>query len=82
MERIGIFVDGEQWDGSETFDETVSEVKMWYDRHERSWRVWAENAEGYQIGDAYYVYSKQEAIWVKNNWEILHGRTARDLVSG
>lgn len=34
----------------------------WYDRSSRNWIVQLLDENGYQIGTAVYVYSKQEAI--------------------
>lgn len=65
--KMVIRIDDGLW---EEFDTTIKEVRMWYDRHQRLWRVWAENADGYQVGDAVYVYGKKEAIWVKNEWQM------------
>jgi hypothetical protein len=36
-------------------------VEFWYSRSVRSWVVQVKDAEGNQVGDAHYVYSKQEA---------------------
>lgn len=43
------------------FDETVANIDTWYDRHTRLWVIQMLNKDGYQIGDAEYVYGKQEA---------------------
>lgn len=36
----------------EPFDETVSNVVAWYDRHTRDYVIQLLNKEGFQIGDA------------------------------
>lgn len=44
-------------------------VDMWYDRQTRSWVVQKKDAEGNQIGDAYYTGSKSDAQKTKESWE-------------
>lgn len=48
----------------EQFDETVASIDAWYDRHTRLWIIQKLNKEGYQIGDASYVYGKKLAMQV------------------
>ena len=36
-------------------------VEKWYDRHSRNWIVQLLDAEGNQVGNAIYVYTKGEA---------------------
>lgn len=43
------------------FDETVATIDCWYDRHERLWVLQKLNKDGYQVGDAMYVYGKKDA---------------------
>jgi len=38
-----------------------SSVVFWYNRQERSWVVQARDANGHEIGDADYVYTRGEA---------------------
>lgn len=51
--------------GTVEFDSTVTSVDAWYDRHTRLWCVQLLNKDGYQVGDAEYVYGKAEAELVK-----------------
>ena len=51
------------------FDETVVTVDAWYDRHTRLWVVQKLNKDGYQVGDADYVYGKADAMRVKKETE-------------
>lgn len=37
-------------------------VARWYDRQTKSWVVQRKDAEGNQVGEADYVYSREEAI--------------------
>ncbi len=37
-------------------------VEKWYDRYTRSWVVQVKDKNGYQVGNAVYVYSKREAV--------------------
>jgi hypothetical protein len=39
----------------------MNKVTLWYNRAERSWVVQSFDSEGNQIGDAAYVYTRQEA---------------------
>ena len=44
------------------FDEAVASVDAWYDRHTRLWVIQLLNKDGYQVGDAKYVYGKADAM--------------------
>ena len=44
-------------------------VDRWYDRHSRNWVVQKMDADGNQIGNAEYVYSKREAILIEVEWK-------------
>ena len=37
-------------------------VEKWYDRYSRNWIIQLLDAKGNQIGNAVYVYTKNEAI--------------------
>lgn len=56
------------WDGT-GIDETIVEIDAWYDRHTKLWVIQKLNKDGYQIGDAEYVYGKQMAMKVKKELE-------------
>ena len=45
-------------------------VRMWYDRKSRNWVVQRKD-NGDQIGDAFFVHSKKEAIKIKEELELL-----------
>lgn len=51
------------------FDTAVTSVDAWYDMHTRLWVVQLLNKDGYQVGDAQYVYGKTEAKAVKAELE-------------
>lgn len=51
------------------FDTAVTSVDAWYDKHTRLWVVQLLNKDGYQVGDAQYVYGKAEAKAVKAELE-------------
>ena len=36
-------------------------IDKWYDRHTRSWVIQLKDESGYQIGNAIYVATKEEA---------------------
>lgn len=40
----------------------VVSVDAWYDRHTRLWCIQLEDENGYQIGDAEWVYGKTDAM--------------------
>lgn len=44
------------------FDETPAIIEKWYDRKTRSWVIQTLNKERFQIGEAQYFGTKQEAI--------------------
>jgi len=44
------------------FDEKVVYIDTWYDCHTRLWVIQKLNKDGYQVGDADYVYGKQAAM--------------------
>lgn len=56
-------------DNAEEFDSIVASVDAWYDKHTRLWVVQLLNKDGYQVGDAQYVYGKAEAKAVKAELE-------------
>ena len=45
----------------------------WYNRYEKSWVVQLKDKYGNQIGEATYVYSKQEAIKAENKFKEEYG---------
>ncbi|MBQ6679512.1 MAG: hypothetical protein IJM76_05760 [Lachnospiraceae bacterium] len=51
------------------FDDRVVSVDAWYDRHTRLWVIERLNKDGYQIGDAIYVYGKKDAMEIKAELE-------------
>ena len=44
-------------------------VDYWYDSHTKSWVVQRKNNRGDQIGDADYVYTKEEALRLVKEYE-------------
>lgn len=42
------------------FDETVTQIDAWYDRHTRLWCIEKQNKDGYQVGDAIWVYGSKD----------------------
>lgn len=57
------------FDVSKQFDETVVKIDAWYDKHTRLWVVQKLNKDGYQVGDADYVYGKTNAMEEKAELE-------------
>lgn len=58
---IKILVDGIEYDPEKNkFDETVTRIYAWYDRHTRDYRIQKLNKDGFQIGDSIRVGSKEE----------------------
>lgn len=55
------------------FDEKVVKIDAWYDKHTRLWVIQKLNKEGYQIGDALYIYGKASAMIEKKNLEEEYG---------
>ena len=43
-------------------DETITDVDVWYDRRTRLWVIQKLNKNGYQIGNAIFVYGKKSAM--------------------
>lgn len=43
----------------EPFDEVVTQIDAWYDKHQRLWIIELQNKDGYQVGDALIGYGKQ-----------------------
>lgn len=54
---------------SEAFDEAVVTIEAWYDRHTKLWVIQKLNKDGYQVGDAVYVYGKEAAMKAKAEME-------------
>ena len=46
-------------DDYEPFDETVTQIDAWYDKHQRLWVIELLNKDGFQVGDAVIGYGKQ-----------------------
>ena len=44
-------------------------VDMWYDRHRREWVIYPVDADGNQLAEARYGFSKQEAQAIKADIE-------------
>ena len=47
----------------------ATHVDAWYDRHTRLWVIQKLTDEGYQVGDAVYVYGKADAMETKKQME-------------
>lgn len=63
-----IYVDGVEY--IPTAEEaTATAVTMWYDRHRREWVIYPVDAEGNQLAEAVYGFSKQEACLIKKDLE-------------
>ena len=52
---MGILIINEEY---QDFDETVIKIDAWYDRHTRDWCIQLLNKDGYQVGNAYMVGTK------------------------
>jgi hypothetical protein len=50
----------------------VASVDRWYDRHQRSWVVVRKDAEGNQIGDAFYDGVRKGAVAMEKQWCLEH----------
>lgn len=44
-------------------DEKIVQIEAWYDHISRNWVVQSFNADGYQIGDATYVGTREDATY-------------------
>ena len=44
------------------FDETVTDVVAWYDRHTKLWVIQKLNKDGFQIGNALFIAGKKNAM--------------------
>ena len=66
MTRISFRVRGFE---SPKFDEKIAYIDCWYDRHTRLWVLQKMNKEGFQIGDATYIYGKKDALAYKKQLE-------------
>lgn len=47
---------------------TATHVAVWYDRQTRSWVIQKKDRYGNQVGEADYVYTKQEALLLKKEY--------------
>lgn len=48
-------------------------VEIWWDRHSRNWIVQVKTKEGYQVGNAVYVYTKPQAKEIQKELENEYG---------
>lgn len=55
----------EGWNPEDAQESKATHVDAWYDRHTRLWVVQMLDDNGYQVGDAEYVYGKAAAMAVK-----------------
>lgn len=44
----------------EKLDRKIAKIDAWYDRHTRLWCIELQNKDGYQIGEAIWVYGKTD----------------------
>jgi hypothetical protein len=51
----------------------VAKIEIWYSWEWKSWGVLQYNAQGIQVGDGIWVYTKKEAIRVKKELEKKYG---------
>lgn len=54
-------------------DHTPVAIDKWYDRHRREWVLYPIDAEGNQVSEAVYAFSKAEATTLKAELEIEYG---------
>ena len=66
-------IDGIEYIPGSDHEGTAETVKTWYDRHLRHWAIWAEDAEGNQIGETRYGFGKAEALRIKREIEEEYG---------
>ena len=56
------------------FDEKVTKIDAWYDRHTRDWCIQLLNKDGYQVGDSIRVGTKAdrdaEVEWLKAEYNL------------
>ena len=50
------------WDPEQQQEPKATHVDAWYDRHTRLWVIQCLDEDGYQVGDAQYVYGKKDAM--------------------
>lgn len=56
-----------------SFDEKVAKIKIFYNREWKSWGIQKYNKEGFLLGNAEWVYSKEEANREKKDLEKKYG---------
>lgn len=57
----------------------ITRIDQWYDRRTRSWVVQRMDAQGNQVGDAEYVYTRREADLIRRQWEVEYNLNRRTI---
>ena len=70
---IRIFIEGQEYVPFQEEDAPAVEVMSWYDRHYRHWVLYPIDAEGNQLAEARYAFSKAEMQEVKADIEAEYG---------
>ncbi len=55
-----VIVDGTEYTPGADEEKAVA-IEMWYDRHRREWVLYPVDADGNQMAEATYGFSKEEA---------------------
>ena len=66
-DSLCIGVDSWHLYSSSDADHKACTVKSWYDKRLRLWRIWAEDENCYQVGDAQYASGKKLMQWTVEN---------------
>ena len=70
---IRLFIEGQEYVPFQKEDAPAVEVRSWYDRHYRHWVLYPIDAEGNQLEEARYAFSKAEMKEVKADIEAEYG---------
>lgn len=69
-----ILINGKHIEEYDPFDEKVTTIDAWYDRHTKDWCIQLLNKDGYQVGDAIRVGDKAskdaEVKWLKEQYNL------------
>ena len=69
MDKIRIFVNGEEVTDEIREDAVADHIECWYDPHFRHWVLYPVDAEGNQLEEATYAFGKKNALELKSEME-------------
>ena len=73
MLAIRLYVDGVEVTPTDIEEHKAVAIEKWYDRHRREWVIYPVDAEGNQLVEARYGFSKTEAEEIKAELEAEYG---------